>query len=232
MLGKQDVALRKRQQIASASRLMFIWVAAASVVIGASAVLMVLFAQKIILNEKVLAAKQTTVSNLDHDNQIVDQLKDDIRVLNTDDSLNALKVPADKDAVQVVFDSLPSTPNSAALGSSLQSSALLGQPNIKIESLSVTPIAGVEDSGDNASSSDQTSGGDNSISFEFSISTDKENASGLKTVMQRLERSIRAINVTQLKFERQGERLVLTASGYGYYQPGVVIELQDKKVTR
>lgn len=230
MAIKQEAAIRKRQQIAKASRLMFIWVAVASVVVGASAVLIVLFAQKLAFNQRVINAKYATIDNLNHNISIVDELKDNIRVLNTNEALLRLKVPADKDAVQVVFDALPSTPNSAALGSSLQSGSLLGQQDVKIESLTLTPISGVEDSatGDDSNFvADEGAVEENAISFEFSVSVAQDNANALKAVMQKLEQSIRAINVTSLRFEKQGDRLMMTAKGYGYYEPATKVELQE-----
>ncbi len=228
MAIKQDAAIRKRQQIAKANQLMFAWVAGASVIVGASAVVIVLLVQHLLFNQTTISAKLETVDNLKYNNSIVDKIKDNVRVLNTNESLLRLKVPADKDAVQVVFDSLPSTPNSASLGSSLQSPLLLGQPNVKVESLTVSPIAGVEDATDGTTTSDQTTDQPNGIHFDFAISTDKSNPDALKNVMRKLELSIRAINVTNLRFEIQGDRLLVTASGYGYYEPAKNVELKEE----
>lgn len=232
MQTKQDVALRKRQQIAKASQLMFLWVAGASVIVGASVVLLWVIGQKLVFNEKVLAEKAQTVATLKHNNSIVEELKDNVRVLNTDQSLIDLRTPADSEPVQVVFDALPATANSAALGASLQSDKLLGQPGVTIESLTVSPVAGVEDEGgeDDGDSSADDESGDNAIQFEFSVSASRNNADALKDVLKRLERSIRAISIATLQVEQQGDRLVMTVTGEAYYEPAKNVELQDKVV--
>lgn len=233
MQTKQDVALRKRQQIAKASQMMFLWVAGASVIVGASVILLWVIGQKLIFNEKVLAEKTQTVATLEHNNSIVDKLKDNVRVLNTNQSLIDLRTPADSEPVQVVFDALPSTANSAALGASLQSDKLLGQSGITIESLTVSPVEGVEDEdrgesdGDSSSDDESTN---NAIEFEFSVSAGRNNADALKDVLKRLERSIRGISIATLQVEQQGSRLVMTVTGEAYYEPAKNVELQEKAV--
>lgn len=229
MQTKQDVALRKRQQIAKASQLMFLWVAGASVIVGASVVLLWVIGQKLVFNEKVLAEKAKTVATLEHNNSIVEELKNNVRVLNTNQALIDLRTPADSEPVQVVLDALPATANSAALGASLQSNQLLGQPGVTIESLTVSPVSGVEDQDGSSTTSDDESGG-NTIQFEFSVSASRNNPDALKDVLKRLERSIRAISITTLQVEQQGSRLVMTVTGQAYYEPAKKVELQEKVV--
>ena len=48
----QQTALRKRQQIASANRTMFLWVAGASVIVGAALVVAVFMTNKLIFTRK------------------------------------------------------------------------------------------------------------------------------------------------------------------------------------
>lgn len=233
MPEKRDMALRKRQQIAKASQMMFIWVAGASVVVGAAAVLLWVLGQKLVFNEKVLAVKQTTVSTLEHNNSIVDELKNQVRVLNTNQALIDLKTPADGDPVQVILDALPATANSTALGASLQSTQLLSQPGVTIESLSVTPVAGIESTGDDSGSVDSTGDGStpgNSIQFQFAVSVAPTNADALKDIMQRLERSIRSVTISKLQVQQQGDSLTMTVAGSAYYLPAKQVQLNETKV--
>lgn len=224
-MQKNDVALRKRQQIAKANRAMFLGVAGASAIVGAAIVLSFVLVQKLIFNEKVLFEKQATVGALQHNNEVAEKLKANIRVLNTNESLLTLQTEGDTEPAQVVLDALPATANSAALGASLQSDKLLAQPGITIESLTVDPVAGVEsDDGESSSDSDTT------ITFSFTVSTSSSNADGLKDLLKRIERSIRTINITQLNVQSQGSRLVMTAQGEAYYEPAKTIELGSKVV--
>lgn len=231
-MPSQDIALRKRQQIAKANRMMFMWVAGVSALVGIAIVASIFLLQKAWFNEKVLAEKSKTASTLVHNNQVINQLKDEVRVLNTNDALKSAMTPGESQPIQVVLDALPSEPNSSALGSSLQEK-FLNDPALTIESLNVDPIVGVEsqtntnvqDASNNAAST-----GQNQITFHFSVSTDVGNASALKTLLQKLERSIRAIDITNLTIETQGTKLVLTVDGHAFYEPAQTVQLKDKTV--
>jgi hypothetical protein len=228
----QDVALRKRQQIANANRMMFTWVAIVSAIVGIALVMSLFLLQKAWFNEKVLGEKSKTASTLVHNNEVIEKLKDEIRVLNTNEDLKSAMAAGESEPIQVVLDALPSEANSSALGSSLQEK-FLNDPALTIESLNVDPVAGVESQSDSnvqdASASSETTG-KNEITFRFSVSTGVNNASALKSLLQRLERSIRAIDITTMTVETQGTKLVLTVDGNAFYEPAKTVELKDKTV--
>ena len=229
----QDVAIRKRQQIANANRMMFTWVAVVSAIVGIALVASLFLLQKAWFNEKVLAEKGKTASTLVHNNEVIEKLKDEIRVLNTNEDLKSAMAPGESEPIQVVLDALPSEANSSALGSSLQEK-FLKDPALTIESLNVDPVAGVESQSDSnvqdASADSSTSGDQNQITFRFSVSTSVNNASALKSLLQRLERSIRAIDITTLAVETQGTKLVLTVDGHAFYEPAKTVDLKNKTV--
>lgn len=231
MAAKKDVAIRKRQQIAGANRTMFLWVAAISVVVGFCAVAALFLTQKMLFNEKVLSEKSKTATILVKNNKIVDDLKAKIRVLNTNQSLMDSRAKTDDQPLQVVLDALPSEANSTALGSSLQEKLIPGS-GITIDSFAMDTIQGVEtqssDDVQNASSSAVE--GENQITFRFAVSASSDNPTPLKEVLQRLERSIRAIDITSLTIETQGPKIVLSVEGRAFYQPAKTVELKDKTV--
>jgi cytoskeletal protein RodZ len=231
-MAAKETALRKRQQIASANRMMFIWIAAISVVVGIAIVVSIFLVQKAWFNEKVLLEKNNTASTLEHNNSVIEELKDEIRVLNTNEALRSSMASGETQPIQVVLDALPADANSSALGASLQEK-FLNDPALTIETLSVDPVAGVEALGDTNVEDFSASEGDgtNQITFRFSVSTGVDNASALKSLLQRLERSIRAINVTMLNIETQGSRLILSVEGYAFYEPARSVELRNKTVT-
>jgi hypothetical protein len=134
------VAIRKRTQIASANRMMFLWVAGVSVVFGVSLVAVIFLAQIIVFNERVLFEKSKTVSTLDSNYKNVtekDGLEDKVRVLDTNQALIDSKAKPDDQAIQVILDALPSDANSLALGASLQNKLLFGINGLTIDSLQV-----------------------------------------------------------------------------------------------
>lgn len=231
-MATQDTAIRKRQQIANANRMMLIWVAAVSAIVGIAAVASLFLIQKAWFNEKVLAEKGETASTLTENNKVVEALKNEIRVLNTNEALKSSMAQGETQPIQVVLDALPSDVNSSAFGSSLQEK-FLNDPKLNIESLVVDPVAGVESQADENvqdASSDEDSGSENKINFRFSVSSDVNDANALKELLQRLERSIRAINITMMEVETQGNRLILSVDGHAFYEPAKTVELKDKTV--
>jgi hypothetical protein len=230
-----DTALRKRQQIANANRMMFLWVAAVSVIVGIAAVLSLFLVQKALFNEKVLAEKDKTASTLVKNNKAIDELKNQVRVLNTNQALKDSMAPGETQPVQVVLDALPAEANSSALGASLQEK-FLNDAALKLESLNVDPVAGVESQSDqnvqdaSSSAASGATAGTNQITFRFAVSSDVSNANALKDLLQRLERSVRTIDITSLTVETQGARLVLTVEGHAFYEPAKSVDLKDKTV--
>lgn len=224
-----NVALRKRTQIAQASRTMFIWIAIASALVGTAIVVSIFLVQKLSYNEKVLAAKQTTVSNLDHNLSVVDSLKADVQALDANSALMSVKANPTDQTLQVVLDALPSDANSLALGASLQNKLLANIPGpYSLESLQVTPVSGVESlSGSTTVDASGSATADNQISFSFSV---KGNQAALRQVLQNLERSIRTIVVTHLTIETQSDGLSMSVEGHAFYQPAKSIELTEKTV--
>jgi hypothetical protein len=232
-MAVKEVALRKRQQIAKANRMMFMWVAAISAVVGIAIVGSIFLYQKATYNEKVLDAKSKTASTLRDSNSAVPELENKIREMNTNQALMDSMAPNQTQPIRVVLDALPADANSPALGASLKEK-FLNDPALKIESLIVDNIAGVESQEDssvveaNAVASDESTS--NQITFRFSVSVDIANTTALKDLLQRLERSIRAIDLTSLKIETQTDRLLLAVEGRAFYEPAKTVELKEETV--
>lgn len=229
-MATKEVAVRKRQQIAKANRTMFLWVAGVSVIVGFAAVGSIFLTQKLIFNQKVINEKNATAAVLTKNNAAVAELKENIRLLDTNEALNSVKAKADDKALQVVLDALPADANSLALGSSLQGKLIAGIEGLTLDSLNVTPVAGVEVSADSDvqdASSTADAGQANQITFNLAVSGD---ANALKALLDRFEHSIRAINVTNLTLEQASGKLTMTIEGQAFYEPARTIELKDKVV--
>lgn len=228
----EDVSLQKRAQIAKASKTMFIWVAIASLLVGAAAVTCYFMVKVLFYGEAVLAAKQETESNLTHNLSVVDELKSQIRALDANDALASVKASANDQALQVVLDALPSEANSLALGASLQNKLLIGD-GIKLESIQVDPVVGVEtglESGEvvDATATDSDTPA-NAIGFRFTLSGPDL---ALRTVLSNLERSIRVMDITAVRISGETGGQTMVVEGRAYYEPAKKIELQDKVVPR
>lgn len=226
-MAVQEVALRKRQLIAKANRMMFVWVAGMSVVVGISLVASIFLTQKALFNEKVLAVKSSTASTLTKNNKAVDELKNQVRVLNTNEDLKNAMAPGETQPIQVVLDALPSDANSSAFGASLQKKFLNGD-GLTLETLIVDPVDGVESSPSSGSS--ETKVDASQVAFRFTVSVAVGNADALKKLLQSIEHSIRPIDITSLNIEAQGTRLVLKVDGRTYYEPAQSTQLKTKTV--
>lgn len=223
-MASKGAAVRKRQQIEKASRTMFLWVALAAAVIGIATVVSMSLVERLVYNQKVINEKSQTASNLSHNNKIIDELKRNVRVRNTDAALLETPRPEGREPISVVLDALPSQANSSALGASLQQKLL--NDGVSIDSLTVDPISGVE--GDD-STSDLTAG-DKEVGFSFTVSTDATTADKIKEVLTKLERSIRTINVKSLSIQQNSGRISLAVEGVAYYEPEVTVNLKEKQV--
>jgi hypothetical protein len=227
---KSTAAVRKRAQIAKANRTMFLWIAVCSAVVGAAVVVAYFLVQTLLYNEKLIAEKNNTVSVLEKNLEVIPELQTQVRVLDTNADLAAAKSSEDDRAIRVILDALPSDANSLALGASLQGRLLTGVDGLTLESLQVDPVVGVE-SLSNGSVVNAGSGGssDYQITFRFSVSGSPE---ALKEVLDRLERSIRLIDVRSMRIETQSNNQVMTINARAFYEPAKTLELTNKAVQR
>lgn len=231
-MSAEQTGLRKRQQIANANRTMFLWVAAASVIVGIALVVASFLFNKLVFNERVLAEKQHTSSVLSNNLDSVDELKDNIRVLNTNSALRSVMTGDESEPVQVVLDALPASANSTALGSSLQQK-FLNKSGLKVQSITITPVLGVEqetgeeldvvsDDGDEGPAA-------NAIAFNFVVTATGPDP--LRDLLRQLEKSIRTIDVTHISLDVQNRStFVLTVDGNAFYEPAKSVKLGEKTV--
>lgn len=225
---------RKRDRIANANRLMFLWVSGVSAVVGFAVVLSLFLGQKILFGEKVLMEKEKTATTLERNIDVIPELKDNVRVLDTNTGLKEARLNDSDRPIQSVLDALPADANSTALGASLQAKLLGGISGLTLDTIKVDPVIGVEtgqtESSDIIDASSEIETSEYTISFSLTVSTAANNPDALREVLLRLEKSIRAIDVESLSITSQSARLVMTASGKAYYEPAKNIELKDKVV--
>jgi hypothetical protein len=230
-MQQKNVAIRKRTQIMLANRTMFFWVAGVSVLFGFALVATIFLTNMMIFNEKVLSEKNKTIQILKDDNNNIQSLESQIRVLDTNQALIDSKANPDDQAIQVILDALPSDANSLALCSSIQQKLLSGIKNLTINSIQPDQITGVGSSNSDSSVVDASSSSSNSgneISFHFSVTGDE---AALKKVLSNIERSIRTIDITSLKIDGQDNGIgVMSVQGRAFYEPARVVQLKDKTI--
>jgi len=110
----------------------------------------------------------------------------------------------------------------------LQGNLLANVDGLTLNSLQVTPVAGVESSAGESTTLDSTYGtGENEILFNFSISGSPDT---LKQALKNLEKSIRTISVVSLQIENEGSALNMKITAKAFYEPAKEVKLTDKMI--
>lgn len=229
MPQQKDAALRKRTQIAKANRMMFTWVAGASVVLGFALVGAIFLTQMLLFNERVLQEKRNTISVLRANIGNVGELESQVRVLDANQALISSKANPSDQTLQVILDALPAEANSLALGASLQNRLLSGINGLTINSLQVESVDTATDQNQPAPPAAGTVADESEYAINFSFSV-TGNTNALRQVLVNLERSIRTIEVVSVRIESQGSQQVLNIEAKAFYEPARTVELKDKVV--
>ncbi len=224
-MSKKEVAVRKRQKIAKANKNMFIVIAVTAFVVGFAIVASVFLFKKLLFNQKVISQKSITIDNLKFNNNNIDKLSEDIRVLKTNENLLDNRLSDSQDPLMVILDALPNKGNSSALGSSLKE-RLLKISGVEVESLVVNSTA-EEISFDDESNSSVASADASIITFKFKVSG---NMSNLNKVLKKLEKSIRPIYISSVNIESGENKNWLTVEAYSYYEPAITAQLKTKTI--
>lgn len=220
MADKDATALRKRAQIAKANRIMFIWVAGASVIVSASIVMVIVMIQKGVHNQEAISKLNDTVKTLKQNNSNVGELENSIRKLGSNQSLLGLRANESNNALQVILDALPADANPSALGASMQTK--LFPADLEVESIQIIPM------GEAVSTTDGTSSEpSNTIEFRFTV---KGDTAQLKSLLERLERSIRTIQLKRVVIESMGAKQSLSVEGEAYYEPAKQLQLNNVEI--
>lgn len=215
----KGVAIRKRQQIDSSKKTMFIFVASAAFLVGIALVVSIFLIQQIVFHSKIIIEKQSTISRLDKNLTTIDELKKNIRVLDTNTALNSIKSSDESNALQTILDALPDNPNADAFGASLKNKFIDTTTGVTIQSLSVSQAG----SGGEGSVSAPA----NTVSFTMEVSGP---ADRLKELLTKFESSIRVIDLKALEIQRNEDRLSLVVRGVAYYEPAQTVQLENKVV--
>lgn len=215
----KGVAIRKRQQIDSSKKTMFIFVASAAFLAGIALVVSIFLIQQIVFHSKIIIEKQSTISRLDKNLKTIDELKKNIRVLDTNTALNSIKSSDESNALQTILDALPDNPNADAFGASLKNKFIDTTTGVTIQSLSVSQAGSGGESSESAPA--------NTVSFTMEVSGP---ADRLKELLTKFESSIRVIDLKALEIQRNEDKLSLVVRGVAYYEPAQTVQLENKVV--
>lgn len=265
MGDNKEVAFLKRNAINKANQMMFLAVAGAALIAGASVVVMIYLFRIFTFNAKVLGEQDKSIATIQKNIENIEDLKSKLSALETDSNLNErqLKSNAEDGGLRVIADSLPDSENAAALAASLEKKIF--SEGVTLDSFSIDSADSAGESSTGASSSSSSSSTTSSasttttgtedpnkipedvkdIQFSATISagfqaegvnsaqvakSQDEALNNLINTVRKMEKSIRAINITSFKFERSTNRFSINFSAKSYYYPKYVMTLESKKV--
>ena len=244
----KEVAFLKRNAINKANQTMFLVVAGAALIAGASVVGMIYLFRIYSFNIKVLTEQDKSISTITQNIENINDLKERLGSLETNESLNEknLKSKADDGGLRVIADALPDSENASGLGSALQKRIFSDGVTLDAFNIESSDSNSLSTSSSTSVSSESSNipEGVKDIQFTASISAsfpnegspedikNKEAAAynNIVNTLQKMEKSIRAINVTSFKFERSINKFTLTLSAKSYYYPKYVMTLDSTKV--
>ena len=248
MGDNKEVAFLKRNAINKANQTMFLVVAGAALIAGASVVGMIYLFRIYSFNIKVLTEQDKSISTITQNIENINDLKERLGSLETNENLNKenLKSNADDGGLRVIADALPDSENASGLGSALQKKIFTDGVTLDAFNIESSDSNSLSTSASTSVSSESSNipEGVKDIQFTASISAsfpnegspedikNKETAAynNIVNTLQKMEKSIRAINVTSFKFERSINKFTLTLSAKSYYYPKYVMTLDSTKV--
>lgn len=217
--------LKKRQQIEHANRIMFIWVAAASVAISFFLVSAQFLYEKWSYNNRVIAVKTKASDTLTQNVKNAQKLQENVNALVGNQDLASLKTAPDDANAKIILDALPSTFDSTALATSLQL-AILNRSGVVIESITVPgQTVRTSSSTDTASAADQAKPQEMKFSIVATGSYDR-----IRGMIVDLQRTIRPMKLTTINLSGSDNAMRATIEGVTYYQPAKTLNIRQETV--
>lgn len=209
--------LTKRQQIAKANTMIFVWVAAASVVVMMCGVASVFLVRQAVFNQKIITAKSKTNATIVQNVENAKQLKKNVDALVADTNLESARANPSDSNLRVVFDALPTTGDETTLSNSLYTQVFT-RSGVTTEGISVgaaaATVAAVATPAAGSSSSSDAAPTPQSVGFQAGVSGSTESIIRMLTNM---EKTIRPMNISQLTIGANAGQLKVDLIGETFY---------------
>ncbi|MGH7196144.1 MAG: hypothetical protein ACREGJ_00010 [Candidatus Saccharimonadales bacterium] len=202
--------LKKRQQIETAGKVMFIWVAIAAAALSfCIATTQYLFA-KWQYNNKVIGAKYEAIDTLKTNIANAEKLKQEIDGLVANQDLASVKADPNYSNTKSILDALPTKFEPAALATSLQQ-VILARSGVTIEAITVPP-----EEETNETNQQLPGPTPQELTFSFVVAGSYDQ---IKNMVADLERTIRPIKINTISLTGNDANLRATLEVITYYQP-------------
>lgn len=219
--------VRKRQQIETTNKKIFIWLVASSIIVSFSLVALQFLVREFMFNQKIISAKSATNKQLQDNIKAGKELTKNVNALLANTNLNAVKTDVTNSQasnLSVVLDALPVSSDPTGFANSLQT-AVFPLSGITIRELNTNAL--------------ETEGAAGGMALDTTTSTEplpmpfKVGFNGKYTDVQRaladLARVIRPISPTELSI-RTGEQGILQVdlTGNTYYLPAKSVGVREE----
>lgn len=221
---KQLTGIKKRQQIAQANKMIFVWVIVASVALSLCGVTIQFLFRQAAFNQKVISAKLETQGTLSNNLENVEKLKKNVDELLANTHLSAVKANDTDSNLKVVLDALPTANDGAALGASFQQVIL---PKSQVTTSDLTTIIAEDSTATGTETEAESTTGTPTANFTFSAAG---SYAQIQSMYRDLERTIRPINVQTVTIQGLDGAIRTTVTGVTYYSPSQTVQLGKKSI--
>lgn len=217
--------VKKRQQIKSANKTMFLWIIAASVAVAICLVLGQFMLRQFMFNSKIIGAKNETHDILVDNKESFTELQSEVNKLVSNPNLTKLRVTDTDTALQVVIDALPTADDRVALATSLQQ-VILSRSGVAIESINVIDGGAVIEAlpGETPTVVNQSV---TEVPFTVVILGNYEQ---IRQAVTDLEKTIRPMSLDQLAIEGSGTQLRATITAKSFYLPPKTVQVTTETI--
>ncbi|HET7630367.1 MAG TPA: hypothetical protein VFK03_03255 [Candidatus Saccharimonadales bacterium] len=226
---QQLTGLKKRQQIAQANKMIFLWTAAAAVAVSFCAVALQFLIREGLFNQKIISAKSHTNQTLEQNLKTADDLKANVQALLANSDLAAVNTHADNNSLQVVLDALPTEGDATSFATSLQN-IILVQSHASVTALSTKSQFSGDGGTDSSDSGTSSSINTDALALPFTAQIGG-NYQQIEGTLDDISRTIRPINITTLEIKGQDANLDVVLSGDTYYLPAATVKLGSEEIT-
>lgn len=217
--------ITKRAQVSRANQMIFVWVAVASVVVVACAVVMTFLVRQAVFNQKIITAKSNTNATIVENISNAKTLKFNVDKLVADNNLARVKAKDSDSNLKVIFDALPTSGDNVTLANSLYSQ-IFAKAGVTTDSISVgdkvvsaTATVPTTAPANTASSAPTPT----SLPFQASI---QGNRAKITDTFKKLELDIRPMSLSQFDIKAGSDgALSVSLQGATYYQSADSVNL-------
>lgn len=223
---KASLGIRKREQIKRSSKVMFFWVAGASVIVSFSVVGSIFLIKQFIFNSAVLLKKNETATILQANLSAAQGLNESVEKLRANRAIASVPSIATKgNNLDKILDALPYEQDALGLGSSLQTTLLTEG---SIDSLTIDTGQGDFSLTDAEGVTFEAPEGADYIGFSFEVVGSEKD---IKDIIDKLNRSIRPMKIIDVEMQPGEDRTIeMNVRAITFYAPKTTYKVGEETI--